>query len=40
MKTGEFFGVYSSVVDSKREFFREELGAVRGLWNGALVRGR
>ena len=25
---------YGPVVDSKREFFWEELGAVRGLWNG------
>ena len=29
-----FFGVYGPVVYSKREFFWEELGAVRGLWNG------
>ena len=25
---------YGPVVDSKREFFWEELGAIRGLWNG------
>ena len=29
-----FYGVYGPVVDSKREFFGEELGVVRGLWNG------
>ena len=29
-----FSGVYGPVVDSKREFFGEELGVVRGLWNG------
>ena len=29
-----FSGVYGPIVDSKREFFWEELGAVRGLWNG------
>ena len=28
-----FSGVYGPVVDSKSEFFWEELGAVRGLWN-------
>ena len=29
-----FSGVYGPVVDSERESFWEELGAVRGLWNG------
>ena len=29
-----FSRVYGPVLDSKRELFWEELGAVRGLWNG------
>ena len=29
-----FYGVYGTIVDSRRELFWEELGSIRGLWDG------
>lgn len=35
-----FIGVYDPTLKRSREFFREELGAIRGLWNGPwCIRG-
>ena len=37
--SGSFSSVYGLFVDSKRETFKEELGTIRGLWDGPWCLG-
>ena len=34
-----FIGVYGPIERSSKEFFWEELGSIRGIWNGPLCLG-